>query len=431
MNKSEISKEILSQIKLELDETLFYMPGETIKGIIKLSPGVKFSIKNNIIHFKLKLIQYEFWDYSNIKLTELKNIYKTEIKENMIDFKLNEDETNKIDNENFMDFSIIQIESKENRKEISIPFEFKIDENNQKLLPTFQFTTEKYFLGIRHLLLVECKEYCSINHIGLFIGKLMDNNLLKEKEIKSNYYMGLGSLNAKIIIPKQTYYFGEEMPFNIESNSNLLFKKVTKIEPDLNRKIEWVGYMKNSLLDKKSMPIEDFSYNEDKHALVSKLLLPFVFKDQIDYFGCFGFGGVFGILGIFMLLDKLAQKSTTIREILRLDGQQNEFIENDIIMTKFNKSIIKECKKKELEEISEEFKKYVYFKDNKVIGFVKFIRDITPPVKGYYFNCDFEFKINIHISGIILDQNKTLKCNIDFYDGEDYIKKMKSLLRVY
>ena len=428
MHKSEITKETLFKIRIDIDKTLFYLPGETVKGTIKFSPEIKFNTKEKNLHFKMKLIQYEFWDYSNVKVTELKNIYKTNIKEKLIDYKLkknevlNEDEKAKIG-----DFSVIVINKKKDEKMITIPFEFKLDENDQKLLPTFQYETNKYILGIRHLLIVENIEFGSINYIGLFIGKNKSENLLKEKEIKS-YYYGLGKLDAKVVIPKETFYFGEEMSFKIESSSNLLFKKVTKIEPDIFRKIEWVGYMKNSLLNKKSLPTENFSYNEDKHCLLSKLMLPFEFSKEKNYFENFGFGGIVGLLGILAFIDKLSSKYNKIKEILRLDADKNEFKEKENVITKFNESIVQD--KQELNKMSEEIKKYVYFEGNKVVGFVKFIRDITPPVKGYYFNCQYSFNINIHVSGIIFDQDKQMKTSIEFYDGEEYIKKMKKIFSV-
>ena len=71
MKKSEIKEELISKIKIEL-ETLFYMPGEKIKGIIKIYPGIKIEVKNNILNLKLKFLQYEFWDYKNIQIDELK-----------------------------------------------------------------------------------------------------------------------------------------------------------------------------------------------------------------------------------------------------------------------------------------------------------------------------------------------------------------------
>ena len=59
---------------------------------------------------------------------------------------------------------------------ITIPFQIKI--TNEKILPTFQYQNKDYFLGIRHLLLVECKEYNSLvkSEIKIFVQK----NKLKE-----------------------------------------------------------------------------------------------------------------------------------------------------------------------------------------------------------------------------------------------------------
>lgn len=229
MNKSEITKEILSQIKIEIDETLFYMPGETLKGTIKLFPGYKFNIKDNLLHFKIKLVQYEFWEYSNVKANELKNVYKTKVKENLIEYKLKEEESFNNDTQaKIGDFSIIVIEKEETENYISIPFEFEIEKDNEKLLPTFQFETDTYFLGIRHLLIIKSIEYGSVNYIGLFIGKQKNENLLGEKQITNNYNTILGSLNLIVTIPKQTFYFCEEIPVKIDSNINALFKKLIK-----------------------------------------------------------------------------------------------------------------------------------------------------------------------------------------------------------
>ena len=50
-------------------------------------------------------------------------------------------------------------------------YRFKLKINEKNILPTFQYDDSTYFLGIRHLILVECKEYNSSNYIGLFIGK--------------------------------------------------------------------------------------------------------------------------------------------------------------------------------------------------------------------------------------------------------------------
>ena len=77
----------------------------------------------------------------------------------------------------------------------------------------------------------------------------------------------------------------------------------------------------------------------------------------------------------------------------------------------------------------EELKKFFFFKDNKVAGFIKFGQDITPPVNGYYFNCEYNMKIEVEIAGIILNRNKYLKTQIDLYDSNEYITKMKNIFK--
>ena len=77
----------------------------------------------------------------------------------------------------------------------------------------------------------------------------------------------------------------------------------------------------------------------------------------------------------------------------------------------------------------EELKKFVFFKDNKVVGFIKFGQNITPPVNGYYFNCEYNMKIQAEITGIVLNRNKYLKTQIDLYDSDEYIAKMKSIFK--
>ena len=103
MEKAEIKNEILSKIKIELD-TLFYMPGRIIKGNIKINPELK--LKNNKINLKLKLIQYEFWEYNNIQIDELNYIYKTEVEIKYIEYQLKNEEKTDF-NEN-LKFEVLQ-----------------------------------------------------------------------------------------------------------------------------------------------------------------------------------------------------------------------------------------------------------------------------------------------------------------------------------
>ena len=63
------------------------------------------------------------------------------------------------------------------------------------------------------------------------------------------------------------------------------------------------------------------------------------------------------------------------------------------------------------------FETNVYFNRDKVIGFVKFKEDITPPVNGYYFNCSFNIQIEIQFPDSFINMNRMIKHKTDFYDG--------------
>lgn len=133
---------------------------------------------------------------------------------------------------------------KEEKKEITLPFEFKLIEDGDKLLPTFQFENEKYILGIRHLLTVECDEYNSKNYIGLFIGKKQNNNFIEKREITSSFLYELNIITMNLYLPKSSFSFKEETKYNITNNLNYIFQfsHHWKFEHNIFRKIEWVGY---------------------------------------------------------------------------------------------------------------------------------------------------------------------------------------------
>ena len=119
MKKEDINSELISKIEIEVEDTLFYMPGEVVKGKIIINP--KYKVKDKIFHLSLNLIQYEFWEYNNKEIEELKNIYKTVVQEDKIEYKLDELELSKEQSSSsFENFSII--EKEEEDKMISIPF---------------------------------------------------------------------------------------------------------------------------------------------------------------------------------------------------------------------------------------------------------------------------------------------------------------------
>ena len=427
MKKEDINNEFISKIEIKIEDTLFYMPGESIKGLIILNPKYQIKLNDTTLHLTLKIMQYEFWDYSNKEINELKNIYITNIQTEEIIYELKQEEISI--QKNYENFSIIDKEDKD--KIISIPFVLKI--NEEKILPTFQFEDSIYFLGIRHLLLVECNEYNSSNYIGLFIGKNKKKDFDISKEIKENYIVDLGSLEIKVNYPKLSYKFDEEIKLEIQTNSNLLFKKITEIQQQFYRNIKWQGYMTNTLLNKNIYQTQNYSLNKNKYGFFMKinaLLLPFEsslvggllglgISTSAKNLGQLFFGLPLGLLGGAGL--GLYQQGKIVKDALNLNENDSNF-KNDFI------SKIKNNNDEKL-LLNEELKKFVYFKDDKIVGFIKFAKNITPPVEGYYFICEFNMKIDVQISGVIINRNKCLKTQIDMYDSEKYIADMKKIFK--
>ena len=446
MNKNEIFEEIISKINIELDEYLFYIPGETITGKINLIPEYKIKIANNKLHLNLILQQYEFWERTDIELSELNNIYKTEVQKKSIEYILKDNilkEKNAIFGKD--SFFIIEKEKEEEKNILSIPFEFKIEKNNEKLLPTFQYEKDNYILGIRHLLIVKCEEYSTKNYTGLFIGKEQNPNLKYKKEIKENFKIGFSNINVILEIPKESYSFEDELDLKIKTDANLTFKKVTKIENIIYRKIEWKGYLKNSILEKKEILKNEEEYNniKKKYGLIDLLSVPITpIRDAImgalagpiiySFLGAKPLkdgiplkerilGGLYGgIIGPFKglyygMAFSLIENKNIIKENFNIGNYENTFDNNIKINQKvfFNR-----------------IKQFVYFKNDKIVGFIKFINDIIPPVNGYFFKCDYYFKSNINIEGVILNSEKSLKIKLNFYDGIKYIQEMKKLTNI-
>ena len=312
------------------------------------------------------------------------------------------------------------------------------------------------------MLIVECKEYGSLNHIGLFIGKIKNEEYSEPKEIKQNFIVGLGSLEIKANFPKLSFSFDEEVISNIESKSNLHFKKVTQITQKFYRKIEWKGTLK-SLINKNIYNIQKLQIeeNKDEYGLISKLTFPI--RPIIDSIigGVLGFGFCFYLEEIAKLEDLFFKEkkndekknyASNIIDIITgfiigiptgiigsLGGlgygiyQQIDIVKDILKLKEVKKELKNDFEAKisneDKELIIENLKKFVFFKDNKIVGFIKFPQNITPPVNGYYFNCNFKVKIEANISGIILNRNKNLKTQIDLYDSEEYIKKMKNIFK--
>ena len=468
MKKEDINYELISKLEIQVEETQFYLPGETIKGKILLNP--QYKIKEETLHLTLKIMQYEFWDYVTKGIEELKNIYTTVIQEEKIEYKLENKELPKKENvEGFENCSIIMKEDE--NKVISIPFEIILEYD--KILPTFQFENKEYFLGIRHLILVECKEYNSSNYTGLFIGKIENSEMVFQETITESYMVGTGSLEIDAIFQSRSIKPGEEIKVDITTKSNLhFFKKVSKITQTFYRNIKWVGYMKNTLLDKKifsSQSHQTYEKSIDKKSefslieIVTAPIRPIILSAAgVALGGVFGFITLSGQLGdldfsdFFQDIDDDTDVSSGSESscnpftgliggiigvpigmiggfIKGVYDQGKMLIDGLSLITEKNKITKNEVKNKISEKekllLIEDIKKFVYFKDDKVVGFIKFAQDITPNVNGYYFNCEYNMRIDVDIEGIILNRNKYLKTPIDLYDSEDYITHMKNLFK--
>ena len=578
MKKEDINNEFISKIEIQVDDTLFYMPGETIKGTILLNPKYQMKLKGQMLNLSLKIMQYEFWQYENKQAEEIKNIYTTKIQEENIKYKLKSDEVNK--SVVFQNFSLI--EKEEENKKISIPFQIQI--STEKILPTFQFENKDYILGIRHLLIVECEEYNSSNYIGLFIGKTCNRLMNLRKEIKESYRVGLDTLEIFVFFDKLSFTFDEGIKLDIRTYSNFHFQKITKVKQSFYRKIEWIGYMKNSLLSKDILDEQKTKLNENEYGFFSKLTMPITPILTTIVGGATG--GIAGSIGGIIIggtggslesddnensnnttntntnnnNDNTNNNNNISNDNNKSDNTNNESNDNNTISkesnintnnvdnsnndingnpeSKINKEvnkidissenndksdsdpmikeeiyidfgnpypkeidksntsnnnnsekdnqekkisiiggviggvvggvlgttvgalggfgvgvakqigIVKEIlnindkqysvhnkytpnlKKPEYETILiENLKKFVYFKDNKVVGFIKFAYNIVPPVNGYYFKCNYNVKAKVEIAGIILSSNKYLKIDIDLYDSEEYITKMKQIFK--
>ena len=461
MKKEDINYELISKIEIQIEDTLFYIPGETVKGKIILNPKYRLKMNDKFLHFSLKIMQYEFWEYTNIEINELKNIYSTTIQEENIEYELNIQEGPNPPKNNFLNFSIIEKETEE--KNITIPFQIKID--NKKILPTFQYEEKNYILGIRHLLIVECKEYKASNYMGLFIGKKQNKEFIDSRSIKETYIVDIGTLEIIANYPTLSFKSNDEIIVDIKTNSNLYFKKIKEIQQKFYRKIEWIGYMKNSVLDKTIYDNQTFTYNENKYSLIERITVPlkivyssfsggvklgkmgfyigskFGFAKIIKYtFGIYTyprneqeeeiektFGGLIlgvmafplGLIGGFF--KGFYDQGDLVKDIMNINDKTNNIeniFEPKLEDTQYQKSL------------NENLKKFVYFKNDKIVGFIKFSKNITPPVDGYYFKCNYYIKINVKISGIILNRKRNLKTKIDLYDSDEYINNMKNLFKI-
>jgi len=81
-------------------------------------------------------------------------------------------------------------------------------------------------------------------------------------------------LEIKLKCPKLSFNSDEEISLDIETNADLNFKRVTEVKDTFYRKINWVGYLKNSNLDRKVYKENTREYNKFEFSLVERLTFP-------------------------------------------------------------------------------------------------------------------------------------------------------------
>lgn len=235
-------------LNIEINDSQFYMPGEKISGTIKLNP--KFP--KDFYEIQLKLVQFEFWNYLGISSIDSNKVKITDLFKKTIDYKLYGPNLN---------------------NEISIPFTFKIDDD-YKLLPTFQFQNDKYYMGIRHLLVAEYREQEGLNYKGLFIGKNRNERKNQPKYEKINNF----AINIEIC--KQCFSSEEEINYTLTLNSSI------KIA---NRSFYRIIELNNNIADRKEYSNETINNDNNSKWNISKLML--IPLRGINLGAC---GGLFG-----------------------------------------------------------------------------------------------------------------------------------------
>lgn len=404
INESKVFKSENSYLNIEINDSQFYMPRDVISGTIKLNPA----FPKDFYRIKLKLVQFEFWNYLGISSIDPNKVCINDLFIKNIEHKLYGPNSN---------------------NEISIPFTFEIYDiyGNKKLLPTFQFQNDKYYMGIRHLLVAEYGEHECLNYKGLFIGKCAN----EEKKLAANKQINNFAINIEIC--KQCFCFEEEINYKLTLNSSIKSAKRS-----LYRIIE----LNNNIADRKEYLNEPPINNDNNSNWNIGKLIPISLRG-INLGAC---GAIFGayqginygnrwyhnmLHNIIFNFVPCIKKDAIYGAIGGLVFGAAEYIYDSFSRNnnnEFKKNLSNEIPSQFIkeEDLVKNLEKFVFFKDKKVIGFIKFENDITPTVNGNLFKCNYYIEVN-SINPTIPE---SCKIEIDIYDGEHYCNNMKNLFRI-
>ena len=153
----------------------------------------------------------------------------------------------------------------------------------------------------------------------------------------------------------------------------------------LYKKIQWKGYIKNSLINETNYKIKEIKLNEDRYdnefeflgEILEDFLAPFVIgKVEFIWRASLGISGsiIGGIICPNILLGIIA--GGALSYILGfITGGKIEVAPRYYSNSQYfvsNTSTSKEKNNINKEQIKEELQKFVYFKEDKIIGFIKF-----------------------------------------------------------
>lgn len=340
-------------------------PENYIEGNIYISPKITSAIKIQNPKLIFTLTQFEFYEHQN------KENYEGKINENAQQHK-------EIIFTKEASFSLK--ESNTISKCIKIPIKISLPKN-EKLLPTFEYHSSEFIIGIRHIFTVEFPELKSINSIGIIICKPanLNNNKINENDetLKMSggeiiifkdeqiYSMGMfnkGKISYLIRTAKKEYQFGDDILIKIMLDSTgLQDYNIQNIKIKLQKKITIFGFPLNNKIERNVIQEKTFEKNE------------------------------------------LEEKQSSKYEL------------------EFNLSKVEEIKINQ-----KEFQQYLYFNE-KILNNFENISQLTPSMKGHLFSCEYKIKIRTILNSNLITTKK-VDIPIELTIPENYFENFISEL---
>ena len=340
-------------------------PENCIEGNIYISPKITSAIKIENPKLIFTLTQFEFYEHQN------KENYEGKVNENAQQHK-------EIIFKKEASFSLN--ESNSISKCIKIPIKISLPKNG-KLLPTFEYHSSEFVIGVRHIFTVQFPELKAINSVGIIIcksaniinNKINENDeslkmaggeivLFKDEQIYSMGMFNKGKISYLIRTAKKEYQLGDDILIKIMLDSTgLQDYNIQNIIIKLQKKITIFGFALNNKIERNVIQEKTFEKNE-------------------------------------------------------LEEKQSSKYELEFTMSKVEEVKIKQ----------EEFQQYLYFND-KILNNFEDISQLTPSMKGHLFSCEYKIKIRTILNSNMIPTKK-VDIPIELTIPENYFDKFASQL---